>query len=333
MALDRHRLPNVAFIIALVSLAVLSIATSAAHGSGDQTPARTALTGKMVYYSSSAMKFMLLDLATRATNTLAMDPNAHQPALSPDAKLVAFIDGRERLHVQRVADGKEVAVFAEERCSYASPVFLSNETLAYVKEDRKGQGIYLSPADRVGERAWGRQWPEDYTPFPAISPVPGSGEEYPTFVLAGRKGLFLLSTAGAKLLFTNEDGDRARYPAVSPSGKTVAFYRDIPGGIWALELSATGGVSRQLTPKGDDGSWPTWSPDGKYLAYLSTAAATRGLSVVDSSGREVSRTGGGFLMAVGILRVDGTADGAETLPLLDAEGKPLHTHGDNVAWR
>jgi dipeptidyl aminopeptidase/acylaminoacyl peptidase len=68
---------------------------------------------------------------------------------------------------------------------------------------------------------------------------------------------------------------RVSEPQISPDGKWVAYTLSTPdldanrsvSNIWLVPVSA--GASMQLTQSGHDSS-PTWSPDGKTLAFLSS---------------------------------------------------------------
>ncbi len=52
--------------------------------------------------------------------------------------------------------------------------------------------------------------------------------------------------------------------AVSPDGKTLAI--DMQGSIWTLP--ASGGVARRITDIYNDARQPSWSPDGKWIAFF-----------------------------------------------------------------
>lgn len=319
----RHALSALVAILCC-GLAVMSVAHADSNGAGPgKTPDAPILAGSLVYYSSADASFRLLDFETGGSRVIPIE-DGHQPALSPDLKKIAYIGKSDQLHVLWLEHGREV-VFKDDRCSYASPLFVGNNTVAYLKEDRKGIGLYLSPADRVAERVWRGKMPE-LTFFGAISWVPGSGEETPSFALAHRGSLYYISAGEPRLLIKDEDP--VRYPSVSPDGRSVAFVRTIPEGVWAIDID--GRNLRLLSQEDKDASWPAWSPDGRYIAYLSTAAVTRGLSIGDqSTGHEVGRTAGFFLMSIWIRN----ADGSNPVALLSPEGKPLHTRGDNVTWQ
>jgi Tol biopolymer transport system component len=301
-----------------------------AAGTAYPAHAQEAPAGRLLYYSAAEMKFKVMDLKTKTATTLPLPATAGHPVLSPNGSVVAYIGHRDRLYIHHIATGSEV-LFAEERAGYSSPTFVSDSTIAYLRKTRDGVQLYLSPVDKAVERKWGGRFPTESFPSPEIAYLPGVDKEIPTFVLAGRSRpggsrLILLSAAEPKTILTSPaEGDILRYPAVSPNGQTVAFSRDIPGGVWAVEVSGEG--LRQLDPQG---SWPSYSPDGKYIAFLTMKAVTRGLSVRDvRSGQEVGRTSGGFMMAIAIM----SADGKRAFPLPDAGGKPLTTHGGRVDWR
>lgn len=66
-------------------------------------------------------------------------------------------------------------------------------------------------------------------------------------------------------------GERARYfwPRLSPDGRTVAArVRDPESGVGDVWLVSTGsGIASRLTFEPSDAQSPTWSPDGRSLAY------------------------------------------------------------------
>src|SRR5205807_5476118 len=51
---------------------------------------------------------------------------------------------------------------------------------------------------------------------------------------------------------------------VSPDGRTLAV--DLQGSIWTLP--STGGAATRITDLFNDARQPTWSPDGKWIAFF-----------------------------------------------------------------
>ncbi len=80
-------------------------------------------------------------------------------------------------------------------------------------------------------------------------------------------------------------------PAWSPQEDVLAYDRD--GGIWLFTLAD--GSERPLTPSTDatplsEGDmWPTWSPDGKRLAFVSQRDGNLELYVIGSDGADLQR--------------------------------------------
>jgi WD40 repeat protein len=77
-----------------------------------------------------------------------------------------------------------------------------------------------------------------------------------------KPGLYISDADLSKLTRIDPDLDNARWPSVSPNGKTVAFVHH--GHIWLMNLDGTGLKQLTVSDKGEER--PAWSPDGERLA-------------------------------------------------------------------
>jgi Tol biopolymer transport system component len=130
--------------------------------------------------------------------------------------------------------------------------------------------------------------------------------------------LFEITPSGDGLKQLTTGVNPADAPAFSPSGKRIAFARV---GVGIFTIGADGGGLHRLTTNGRD-SYPTWSPDGKLVAFVrpvgpkwrvyvmpSTGGRQRPLKEAPPAGRP-SWTKAGLLIPSGgdLLRID-TAKG------------------------
>ena len=112
--------------------------------------------------------------------------------------------------------------------------------------------------------------------------------------------IFAMTTKGQRVTnLTNCWADDVA-PVWSPNGRRIAFVslRDTPAGKWGLgpgsiylldfdPVTGRPGNLFRLTDGTSDDGWPTWSPDGKRIAFMSDRAGNWDIWVinVDGSGR------------------------------------------------
>ncbi len=103
----------------------------------------------------------------------------------------------------------------------------------------------------------------------------------------------MLGGAAASKGFEPSDHYRLRAvedPQWAPDARTIAFVQRVNdqasnrprSSVWVV--AAEGGPARRLTPESDDDSQPRWSPDGRWLAVLSTTSGKPSVMLMAGDG-------------------------------------------------
>jgi len=327
-----RRSARLLFSVLCLALTVMPAirAISAAEVSSTADIAEVAPAGSIVCCSTKSGETSLVDITTGEVQVLPFSGSSI--GISPDRKTLAYIDRREQLHVYHLDRDTDVRLSdPEESEKYGSPTFVSDDTVAYIKRNRSYRtAIYTTRIDCLDERTWVGELPEGVsTSSSTLTWIPGTGAEQASFVLGNVYGIYILSPHGSKALVSVDpkSGASLRYPAVSPDGVAIAYvHKSSASSIWTINID--GSNKRRLTYS--DGSWPTWSPNGRYIAFLTHAAGERGLlkqDIYDPS--RTDRSVGSFLFGIGIMRRDGTP----IQSVRGVDGKPVLTPGDYIAWR
>ena len=79
------------------------------------------------------------------------------------------------------------------------------------------------------------------------------------------------------------------YPALSPDGKLLAYGDHLAGSIEICVSKADGSEPRRLTILGGINTFPSWSPDGKWIAFQHTKHGEESgiLYVIDPGGSQL----------------------------------------------
>lgn len=214
------------------------------------------------------------------------------PSLSPDGKTLIFSsrsDGNWNIYFQKVGDLNAVSLTKDSRSNNLQAVYSPDGKQIAFRSDRDGGGIFLMGATGENIRRL-----TDSGFYPSWSPdekeIVFSSENFEEPMNRG-----IISYLWAVNIATGEERKIIEQDAIqpnwSPSGARIAFWGYKEGGqrdIWTISADGTDLVS--IT---DDAAvdWnPVWSPDGKFLYFISDRGGSMNLwrVAVDEQTGEVS---------------------------------------------
>ncbi len=212
--------------------------------------------------------------ATQTLTQITSQGSNYTPAMAPDGSRIAFTserDGREQVYVMN-RDGSQQQRISQDagRSQYPSwsrdgrsLVYTHHDNL-HSQDDSTGWRILIQDIDSLRANMlsdeWGT-WPQ-WSANGIIFTTRSNGQLDIASAPIGSRSSFLIQA-----IPTIDE----HFSAISPDGRSIAFVagnsRNLDKRqIWVMDID--GRNARQITSGRGRVSTPTWSPDGRFIAFL-----------------------------------------------------------------
>lgn len=242
------------------------------------------ISGKIIYPAFnpaiSTYELWLADVTTGEQTGLVSE--ASQPAFNRDGSLLAYRSwslGTRGIFFRDFIGGRggQVTRFVED----GLPIWAPDGLTFVFASRREGDRVpRLYVGNQTGENDFSIDFQGEY---PAVFP---DGRVVSRGCLpSGDCGMFVVGPrGGGETKISTDRTDTA--PAVSPDGSKIAFMSSGRGGsnweIWVMSPDGSNAV--RLTENGNNDGLPTWSPDGKSIAWMSDQGGVWSIWAMNADG-------------------------------------------------
>jgi len=211
---------------------------------------------------------------------------AYQPVWTPDGQRIAFVSTRGADSAAQIytinPDGTHLRRLTRGRLGYGFPTFSPNGRM--IAFTRFAAQIYRMNLDGSGLRQLTRErtrW--DTEPNWSVTGRIAFTSERKGQTI-GTSDIRVMNADGSRVKSLAHTSADEREPAWSPNGRLIAFsasqvsgQSDPPHRTWIYVMNANGSGRRALThPTSFDDHDPTWSPDGRTIAFARTGDSGKG---------------------------------------------------------
>jgi TolB protein len=232
-------------------------------------------------------------LAAQLLTRTQRDWKDGSPAWSPDGTRIAFYserDGNAEIYVMN-ADGSGVTRLTNTSADEGYPAWSPDGRTISFDSDRTGNfdvfamnpdGSNVRPLTKHPARDVSATWSPDGSKIVFMSDrEPGGFDAYEAAPDPSAPATRVTRTGSTW------------FPVFSPDGKTLAFHvgRDVhtlpvPSQVEGPLSGAPGHEPRRLTTDPENGMYPSWSPDGKRIAFMSWRTGRTELFTMNADGSD-----------------------------------------------